>query len=201
MGYYIRVLAQNDVEIPIHQLQRILEEEETLAVVKIQKENASRWSELSLLHSDGTEIAIVERNSVSDGELGAEEIDEFIEELETAWPQSSAQWLKEHLREVKVIYAFQILDGADVNNGWGAVRALFRKLRIWCDGISQADGEGFSNHDGSQITWQFGKNVKGDWQMAVLDHGTWKTFRMKLENPEHRAAFLRGVVPRGVQLL
>ena len=56
---------------------------------------------------------------------------------------------------MKVIYAFQLLSGTEVNDGWDGVH--FLRGRIWRElgGILQADLEGFSNEDGYHILWQF----------------------------------------------
>jgi hypothetical protein len=202
MGYYMRVFAESDVQIPTVDLRKVLVDQKIDCIIEIEEGDATQWSELSLRHIDETEIALIEANPVLPGELGAEEIAEFLQELDGVRPESAVEWLRNYLPKIRVIYAFQILDGADVEDGWKAVHALFSSLRETCNGISQADGEGFANHEGFQITWQFSDNVEGDWQMAVLDsRGKWKAFNMNIGNFDHRAAFLTGQVPTGVQPL
>lgn len=200
MGYYLRVLAERDVETPVQELRQALLRENLNSQIVAKDGEGVNWSELSLRHADNTEIAFIERNPVLPGELGAEEVAEFLQELQAARPRSAADWLTRELRSVRAIYAFQVLEGADTNGGWDSIHVLLSEIRGRCHGFTQADGEGFSNHDGSQITWQFADSVNGEWQMAVLDSGgNWKTFRMDLGNPEHRAAFLNGKIPPGVQ--
>lgn len=202
MGYYIRILAEDDIEIPVQDLRVVLKNQGSDKLLKVEQGSEAHWSELSLRHRDEIEIALIERNPTLPGELGAEEIEKFLGELTEARPRSAAEWRRKELPKVKVIYAFQILGGADSNRGWDAIHVLFAELRTKCNGFSQADGEGFSNQDGSQIVWQFSDHVQGDCQMAVLDsQGSWKTFRMDLGNAEQRAAFLEGKVPVGVQPL
>ena len=99
-----------------------------------------------------------------------------------------------------MIYAFQLLSGTDIRDGWDALHAL--KSYIWkqVGGILQADLEGFSNEQGQHILWQFSEKVDGEWDMAVLDRdGKWVSFTMDLGNLEHRRAFLDGKVPSGAK--
>jgi len=81
------------------------------------------------------------------------------------------------------------------------MHAVFGYLRQRCNGISQADGEGFSNKEGSHILWQFSDTAQGLWEMAILDRtGRWQRFQMDLGDARQRAAFLEGYVPAGVQI-
>jgi hypothetical protein len=75
---------------------------------------------------------------------------------------------------------------------------------IWnrAKGLLQSDGEGFTNEDGSTILWQFGPNVSGTWNVAVLaGNEIWKSFEMDLGNPFQREAFQRGDIPSGIALV
>jgi len=65
--------------------------------------------------------------------------------------------------------------------------------------VIQADGEGFTNEDGYHILWQFSDSVSGSWWMGVLQGGEWKHFQMELANHQHREAFFRGEIPKGVK--
>jgi hypothetical protein len=133
------------------------------------------------------------------GELGAEEIGEFVDEVQDAQPASASKWLAEYLPSVAVIYAFQLLSGTDIKDGWNAVHALQSYIWKQVGGILQADFEGFSNEMGQHILWQFNEEVDGEWDMAGLDRdGKWVAFTMNLGDKEHRRAFLDGRVPPGV---
>ncbi|HEY9139295.1 MAG TPA: hypothetical protein VIN93_00290 [Bryobacteraceae bacterium] len=136
------------------------------------------------------------------GELGAEELQEFIDEVAIHSPQSAATWLQSYLPSVKVIYAFQLLNGTDVNDGWTPLHRVYDAVWDYTGGIRQADGEGFSNEQGYTILWQFSDTVQGTWNVGVLkDDGNWVHFEMDLGNKEHRQAFLNGQVPDGATLL
>jgi hypothetical protein len=199
MGYYIRVLATDTIPIMVTDLRGCLPSDVEL---DIQDKDESGWSQLVLRHRGGLEIAAIERNPVTPGELGGEEIAEFVEEAKRGKPESAARWLESYLVRVKTIYAFQLLRGTDVNDGWAAVHAVQRFIWGKCGGILQADSEGFSNEDGYNILWQFADTVKGDWNMAVLSaQGQWVQFEMNLGDTEQRSAFLEGLVPKGAKLL
>jgi hypothetical protein len=145
---------------------------------------------------------VIGKNDVIPGQLGADEIAEFLAELVSDRPVSAARWLTQYLPRVKTIYAFQLLSGTDTNDGWSAVHAL--QGRIWgrAGGILQADGEGFSNEDGHHILWQFADHVDGPWNMALLDAaGNWKRFEIDLGNRKQRADFLDGRIPVDAKLL
>ncbi|MGB6743980.1 MAG: hypothetical protein WBE38_09985 [Terracidiphilus sp.] len=153
------------------------------------------WESLLLSSNDDVEVAVIERNPVAVGSVGQDEIAEFIEDTRDCKPESGVQWLADYLAEVKTVYAFQHLQGSDIEDGGNALHAL--RSAIWerGDAIIQADGEGFTNEDGYHIVWQFSDSVSGPWNMAVLQEETWHHFRMDLGDPDHRAAFLRGEVP------
>jgi hypothetical protein len=198
MGYYIRVLSPSDLRIPFADLRDALEAEHPSATLSLEGGTDQRWDQLLLCHRGGPEIAVLERNPVAD-ELGAEEIEEFREELSSCEPRSAADWLDGYLPRVRTIYAFQLLSGTDHENGWDVLGKL--KAILWnrVGGIIQADAEGFTNEDGYHILWQFSSSVTGTWWMGVLEEGSWIHFEMDLGNRQHREAFLRGEMPAGVR--
>jgi hypothetical protein len=67
---------------------------------------------------------------------------------------------------VKVIYAFQLLNGTDVEDGWARLHSLYNAVWEHAGGILQSDGEGFSNEEGYTILWQFSD---GNWR---VEHGS-----------------------------
>jgi hypothetical protein len=201
MGYYIRVLATDDTPLSEQELRECLPVTPDSELI-VEGKDESGWLQLVLRHADGPEIAAIERNLVIPGELGESEITEFVEEVKVGRPQSAGRWLERYLPRVKAIYAFQLLSGTDVQDGWAAVRGIQTCIWRGRGGILQADGEGFSNEDGDLILWQFADTVDGDWNMAVLDKdGNWIRFQMNLGDPEQRAAFLKGRVPEGAKIL
>jgi hypothetical protein len=198
MGYYIRVLAVKPDKIAVETLREAAKP----AVIEIATGSDNSWSELILAHESGDEIAIIERNPVIDGELGAEEITEFIEEVSDCKPDTAAAWLNQYLLTVKVVYAFKLLGGTEIDDGWTPLHSVHAKVWNLAGGILQADGEGFSNEDGYTILWQFSESVSGPWNCAVLGgDGEWINFEIDLASLEQREAFQRGRVPGGAKLV
>jgi hypothetical protein len=174
MGYYIRVNVMQGTE--------------------------DMWERVVLTHESGQEIAVIEKNPTING-LGADELQEFIEEVAHYEPESAASWLHDFLPTVKVIYAFQLLNGIDVNDGWTSLHSLYSVVWKYAGGILQADGEGFTNEQGFTIVWQFAETVSGMWNMGSLQAGHWVHFEMNLGDEQQRADFKRGEVPRGAKML
>lgn len=197
MGYYIRVLGKKLNNIPVQQLREVSQP----SVLRIAEGNDDAWEQLTLEHRSGQPIAVVEKNPVAEGHLGADELREFIDEVAHYKPASAVTWLQQYLPAVKVIYAFQLLGGTDVDDGWTALHRLYTAVWKHAGGILQADGEGFCDEDGFTILWQFGEQATGEWNMGVLQNGQWSHFEMDLGNEQHREAFWRGEVPKGVKLL
>ena len=197
MGYYIRVLGKTLGNIPLNQLREAAKP----AVLHISEGNGDAWEQITLSHKSGQEIAIIERNPVVEGRLGAEELREFIDEVPHYKPETAASWLQQYLPSVKVIYAFQLLGGTDVDDGWTPLHRLYNAVWKKAGGILQADGEGFCDEDGFTILWQFADTVTGKWNAGVLKDGRWVHFEMDLGNEQHRSAFLSGQVPNGVKVL
>jgi hypothetical protein len=182
--------------VPVSQLRHCLLAAGLTIEVMVEAGADDEWDQIIVRHPDGEEITAVERNRVESGQLGAAEIAELIDGLEGTRPVSAAAWLRQYLPMVKAIYAFQVLQGADVGDGWKAIDALLDELWGAAGGIVQADGEGFSNLSGYHILWQFSDDVQGPWNMAVLDdEGQWVPFQMELGNKRQRKAFLAGKVP------
>jgi hypothetical protein len=199
MGHYVRLLSPGDDFPTVDALRAALKENGRSETIVVEGGKPDDWTSLILAHRDGTEITVIERNPVATGKLGAEEIEEFLAEIEQSKPQTAARWLQAYLSRVKCIYAFQILSGARSGDGWGAIDVVRTAIKRIAGGIIQADWEGFSNEDGFHILWQFSDSVEGPRSMAVLKDGEWMPFQMDLGNREHRAAFLRGEVPAGIK--
>jgi hypothetical protein len=195
MGYYTRVLSKQDEFPSFDELAQFIRESHPEFKLAVEEGTEEEWESLLLSGNDGVEVALIELNPITEGSIGQDEIADFIEDLQDCKPESGVQWLVEYLAEVKVIYTFQHLQGADTEEGSNALHALRSALWERGDAIIQADGEGFTNEDGYHIVWQFSDSVSGPWNMGVLQDGTWHHFKMDLGDPDHRAAFLNGEVP------
>ena len=197
MGYYIRVLGKNPDDVSLN----FLRERARPAVLNVSEGGDASWEQLVMTHESGQEIAIIEKNLVIKGQLGADELKEFIDEVAHLKPESAATWLRQFLPAVKVIYAFQLLSGTDVDDGWTPLHRVYSAVWNRAGGILQSDGEGFSDENGFTIVWQFGEWVTGLWNMGIMQDGRWLHFEMDLGNEQHREAFRRGELPEGARLV
>jgi hypothetical protein len=77
MGYYIRVLGKKLATPTVQEMREVA----LPAVVDVAEGSADTWEQLTLRHKSGQEIAIVERNPVEEGKLGADELQEFLDEV------------------------------------------------------------------------------------------------------------------------
>jgi hypothetical protein len=188
-------LSKDEVFPAFDELAQFVRAEHSNYNLTIEDGSEEEWETLLLSGDDGIEVALLERNPVLDGSLGQDEIAEFIEETQECKPETGVAWLHEYLAEVKTIYSFQHLQGADTEEGSSVLHALRSHLWERGDAIIQADLEGFTNEDGYHIVWQFSDSVSGPWNMGVLQDGTWYHFSMDLGDPDHRAAFQNGEVP------
>lgn len=195
MGYYTRVLSKDDEFPTLDELAQSIRAEHPDYKLTLEDGTEEEWESLLLSGNDGVEVAVIERNPVADGSVGQDEVAEFIEDTLDCKPESGVQWLAEYLAEVKTVYAFQHLQGAETEGGSNVLHAL--RSAIWerGDAIIQADGEGFTNEDGYHIVWQFSDSVSGPWNMGVYKDNLWHHFKMDLGDPDHRAAFFEGEVP------
>jgi hypothetical protein len=198
VAYYIRTLTQSDQRIPFVDLRLAVAKDHPKATLWLRKGTEADWETLCLRHPNGTDIALIERNAVSD-EVGREELQEFRHEIADCVPASAATWLDHFLSRVRVIHAFQVLPGTREKSGWDILGTLKNALWSRTGGIIQADREGFTNEHGFHILWQFSDSVSGPWWMGVLEGGRWAHFQMDLGNADHRKAFMAGAVPEGVR--
>ena len=193
VGYYIRILSKSDTCPSFNTLYASLGNRDLSLV----KGSDAEWTELGIQYH-GIDIAVVDRQTTVPGTVGAEEIEEFLEEIEKAKPESAAEWLGEYLLQVKAIYALHILKTAWIGDRFDHINKIRDEIWRAEGGIIQADNEGFTNEEGYHILWQFKSDVEGPWWMAVLEDGAWKKFEMDLGNPHHRKAFKADMVPTGI---
>ena len=201
MAYYTRVLTKQEDFPSFEELADLIRAEHPTCKLTIEEGDEEEWNTLLLSGDDEDEIALIERNPVIDGSIGQDEIADLLEETQDCKPESGVAWLHDYLVEVKTIYAFQHLLGADSEEGSAALHALRSALWERGEAIIQADLEGFTNEEGHHIVWQFSDSVSGPWSMAVLQEGSWHHFDMDLGDPDHREAFLNGEVPPDVSSL
>jgi hypothetical protein len=145
------------------------------ALIEVDEGAGETWEQLTLKHESGPEIAVVERNPVAEGELGAEELKEFLDEVPFYRPSSAAIWLTNYLLTVKVIYAFQLLSGTDVGDGWTPLHGVYNTVWKFAGPILQADGEGLVMRRGTLFCGSSGRLLRqakrrgpGRWWLGAL---------------------------------
>jgi len=195
LAYYTRVLSKDEEFPAFEELAQLVQADHPEYKLTVEEGSEEEWETLLLSSVDDVEIALIERNPVSMGSIGQDAVAEFIDEMQDCKPESGVQWLAEYLAEVKTIYAFQHLQGAETVEGGNALHALRSALWERGEAIIQADNEGFTNEDGYHIVWQFSDSVSGPWNIGVLQDGVWYHFTMDLGDSDHRAAFFNGEVP------
>jgi hypothetical protein len=203
MAHYTRVLTKQQDFPAFEELAQLVRDGHPGFRLSIESGDEEEWETLLLASDDEVEVAILEREPVDDGSTGQDEIADFLEDLQDCRPETGVAWLAEYLAEVKTIYAFRHLQGAEFEDGGNALHALRTALWERGDAIIQADNEGFTNEEGFHIVWQFSDSVSGPWNMGVYKDDLWHHFKMDLGDPDHRAAFLEGEVPEdltGVQV-
>jgi hypothetical protein len=198
MSYFIRVLGTADPDIHPDNIKDALARQGLEAQLDVDDDDEpATWRVINVKNPEGLELIQIERNPVVAGRLGMAELTEFRGFIRQHQPASAAEWLQRYFDGVKVIYAFEVLNAASVDNNFEIVSAI--RTAIWdrAGGILQNDNEGFTNEDGFHILWQFDDDVTGDKYCAVLDElGSWIKFRMDLGDPFQRMAFLGGELPQ-----
>lgn len=202
MPYYIRILGTSDYNIHLDEIISLLEDHGLSAKFNIDKnETPDNWTVIDISNLNNEYLMQIERNTTNKG-VGKEEIEEFKEKILEYMPVSASKWLYKYLDKVKVIYAFQLLNGSMKEENFPIVETI--KSVIWSKvgGIFQADNEGFSNENGYHILWQFSDDVTGEWNMAVKNFfGGWTNFTMDLGDEIQRKEFLEGKVPKNAKKL
>jgi hypothetical protein len=202
MGDYLRLLTVDDRDIPLADLQRAASAGAVWSV--------DHPGMLGNYLAIGPELgnvqnvwATVERNPVGPNTLGAEEVADFIDSLESGGPPSAVRWLADYLESTRAIYAIRIYPESMVRSpeSLDAVDAVRSALCDAVGGIGQWDGQGFTNEDDRLIWCDPTNHPIGRKAAAILDESTgqWIPFELNLDDREELAAFLRGDIPRAAR--
>ncbi|AGA27595.1 hypothetical protein [Singulisphaera acidiphila] len=199
MGDYLRLLTTSDREIPLSTLQRAAH---IGAVWSVDHPGmVGNYLAIGPQPNDSQNVwATIERNPVGLNTLGAEEVAEFIDSLESGGPPSAVRWLSDYLEAVRAIYAIRVYPEpmSQSPEAVEAIRAIRTALRTAVGGVGQWDGQGFTNEDDRLIWCNPSINPQGSVQAALLDESTgdWIPYELNLSLPEQLAAFVRGEVHR-----
>lgn len=194
MPYYMRLFTKSAEPVPLSVLRAALPEGCSLDV---EGGDETNWADLLIKSPSGDPICVLER---SRKDLMEDDIAWMSEALQEQLPRAGAEWARDYLKSSSTLYLCQYLHLAFTEDF-----DQIPPLLLWAiaghlqSGILHAEGEGFSNETGDQITWEFSDDVTGPWRMAVSEPlGGWTRFDMDLGNAAHREAFKAGTVPGGI---
>ncbi|WP_165248194.1 hypothetical protein [Paludisphaera soli] len=199
MGDYLRLLTVDDRDVPLAALQRAVPFGAVWSV-----DHPGMLGNYLAIGPEAEDLhdvwATVELNPVGPNTLGAEEVAEFIDSLETGGPPSAVRWLSDYLETVRAIYAIRIYPEAIRSRpeAIDAVYAVRSALRATVGGVGQWDGHGFTNEDDRLIWTSVRTSLRGMADAALLDEstGAWIPFELDLDDDRALAAFLRGELPQ-----
>ena len=149
MSYYLRAFCATDT---LPSLRAVIEQTAargiTLAVdpeppAELDDE---RWSQAAIQYKAERSPVLVEVNRAEDGDLLAEEIEEFVELLADAADSAAKDRVVAHVRGTRAIVAARLPGDVD-DDGYRAVTALLDVFVDRCGALVQADGEGFYEGD------------------------------------------------------
>lgn len=198
MGDYLRLLTADDRDVPLAALQRAVPFGAVWSV-----DHPGMLGNYLAIGPEAEDLhdvwATIERNPVGPNTLGAEEVAEFIDSLESGGPPSASRWLADYLERVREIYAIRIYPEAIGRRpeAIDAVYAVRSALRDEVGGVGQWDDHGFTNEDDRLVWIGASTRLKGRTDAAILDESTglWIPLELDLDDPRARAAFLRGELP------
>jgi hypothetical protein len=200
MGDYLRLLTVNDRDVSLATLQRAVPFGAVWSV-----DHPGTLGNYLAMGPEPNDLdnvwATVERNPVGPNTLGAEEVAEFIDRLESGGPPSAVRWLADYLESIRAIYAIRIYPDAILNHpdALEAIDAVRSALHEAVGGIGQWDDHGFTNEDDRLIWCSSEMDLRGKTRAAILDESTgeWMPFELNLDDPEELQAFLSGEIPKG----
>jgi len=99
VGYYTRVLSKQEEFPSFEELALLIQAEHPEYKLTIEEGSEEEWESLLLSGKDEVEVALLERNPVTDGSLGQDAVAEFLEDTQDCKPVSGVQWLAEYLAE------------------------------------------------------------------------------------------------------
>ncbi len=145
MGYYTRVFCTSHDVPSLNEVIGWIKDEYGYEI-KLAEQVEGNWSEAGLIYKDGKQPLEIECNKDDEEEsLCKEECGEFIEKLGGGFlPLSAKNKVIKHLKNTKFIICSRLLSDVD-DDGYNTNAAFLEFFAKKCNGIVQADGEGFYN--------------------------------------------------------
>ena len=82
MSYYTRVLSKDEEFPPFDELAQLIRAQHPEFKLAMEEGSEEEWETLLLSGNDDVEVALIERNAVTEGSMGQDEIAEFMEDLQ-----------------------------------------------------------------------------------------------------------------------
>lgn len=168
--------------------------------IETDEDERGEWTQMALYTEAGEAVVEMDKlargNSTFDDYI-ADVVRRLLDDKEPVKPHSAVKWLCNYMTKVQTIYVLRPQQALYDEQGWEIFNEFWTNLKDLEQGIVHCQGEGFTNEQGAQITWEFPGGASGDWKMAVLDaeKDRWVEFTMDLANQEQRSLFLSGSLP------
>lgn len=107
------------------------------------------WEQLILVASKDGGPLVVDRDLRGRGNFVADEVDGFLERIAALPASKTRTAVRAHLKGTTQMFSLQVPTTAMDPEGWAIAHAVMRFLVSRCDGIAQADGEGF--YEGNDV--------------------------------------------------
>lgn len=168
MGYYVRVFCKSSQVPTLASIQNWLQELQSSAVLDDYDHahdgyesgsaepptldlETSAWEQIALVYRAGKLPIIVEcnRDDGTDESLMREEVEEFVELIGEPGKSAAKRKVLAHLAATKFVVACQLPSSDIEDDGYDANSEFLDYFLTHCEGLIQADGEGF--YDGEDI--------------------------------------------------
>ena len=144
MGYYTRVFCKSETAPSFKDLHEYMSGLNSVYRLEGTVDDNNSWFDFELHYKEGKLAILVELNHINEkGDLGSEEVEEFLEEIGS--PGLSLRKIKviRHLKQTKYIICNQLPTSDIDDDGYSANGEFMKFIVDNYQGMFQADGEGF----------------------------------------------------------
>jgi hypothetical protein len=154
MGYYLRVFCKSADVPSLIAVRKYIESLAKGYEIEDDNQYPSAWSYFSFYYKKKKFPVLIEVNKLSDDDaLAKEEIEEFIEEIGSAFFSLAKRKIINHLKGSTFTVAAQLPVSDIEDDGIAANQILLSYFIENCEGLMQIDGEGFYFKD--KLIWKY----------------------------------------------
>ena len=145
MGYYVRVFCKSEAVPSFKELEEyMLSRNKGYNLNGTVDDNNNSWTDFELHYKEGKLPLLVELNWTNEeGSIGAEEVEEFLEEIGSPGFSITKWKVVQHLKQTKYIVCSQLPTSDIADDGYNANSELLNFFVENYQGMIHADGEGF----------------------------------------------------------